>query len=225
MSNIALSSGVLPVLKFRNGASKKFTSIAGSQYLGQTLKWFNETELGNALQTLGFAYGAYRLTTPAGTKTIQGGSKQPNAAAVPKAQAPTGKTWSKSVNKGSLPVGGGTVQAPVQIPNLSSLTDAEKLKIADKYKQKSPINIPDSAKINAQSKNGYEQISYKWQQNGETIEVRWHTKTPGAPANQGNTFVVEKTIPGTPTGQRRTQQIMIGKNQWVSKYDWQKSYN
>lgn len=34
-------------------------TIAGSQYLGQTLKWFNETELGNALQTLGFAYGAY----------------------------------------------------------------------------------------------------------------------------------------------------------------------
>lgn len=198
-------------------------TIAGSQYLGQTIKWFNETELGNALKTLGFAYGAYRLTTPAGTKTIQGGNKQPNAAAVPKVKAPTGKTWSKTVNKGSLPTNGGTIKAPIQIPNLSSLTEAEKLKFAEKYRQKSPINIPDNAKINAQSKNGYEQISYKWQENGETIEVRWHTKTPGAPADQGNTFVVEKTIPGTPTGQRKTQQIMVGKNKWVSKYDWQKA--
>ncbi|WP_088810940.1 MULTISPECIES: hypothetical protein [unclassified Listeria] len=90
------------------------------------------------------------------------------------------------------------------------MSEDEKLKIANQYKKKSPIDIPNTADIKAQSKNGHEQISYKWKENDETIEVRWHTKTPGAPEGQGNTFVVEKTIPGNSEGKRRTQQILIG---------------
>lgn len=109
------------------------------------------------------------------------------------------------------------------VPKLSTLTEVEQLKLANQYKKKSPINIPESANIKAQSKNGYEQISYKWKENGDTIEVRWHTKTPGAPEGQGNTFVVEKTTPGTADGQRRSQQILVGKDKWVSKNDWQKA--
>ncbi|WP_271002207.1 pre-toxin TG domain-containing protein, partial [Listeria seeligeri] len=110
-----------------------------------------------------------------------------------------------------------------EVPKLSTLTEAERLRLANQYKKKSPINIPEDANIKAQSKNGYEQISYKWKENGETIEVRWHTRTPGAPEGQGNTFVVEKTIPGTADGQRRSQQILVGKDKWVSKNDWQKA--
>ncbi|MBC1632696.1 hypothetical protein HB948_04575 [Listeria welshimeri] len=109
------------------------------------------------------------------------------------------------------------------VPKLSTLTEAEQLKLANQYKKKSPIKIPENANIKAQSKNGYEQISYKWKENGETFEVRWHTRTPGAPEGQGNTFVVEKTIPGTTDGQRRSQQILVGDNKWVSKNDWQKA--
>ncbi|OTN89243.1 hypothetical protein A5819_001735 [Enterococcus sp. 7E2_DIV0204] len=85
------------------------------------------------------------------------------------------------------------------------------------------MNIPENANIKAQSKNGYEQISYKWKENGETIEARWHTRTLGAPEGQGNTFVVEKTIPGTADGQRCSQQILVGEDKWVSKNDWQKA--
>lgn len=109
------------------------------------------------------------------------------------------------------------------VPKLSTLTEAEQLKLANQYKKKSPVNIPENANIKAQSKNGYEQISYKWKENGETIEARWHTRTPGAPEGQGNTFVVEKTIPGTADGQRRSQQILVGEDKWVSKNDWQKA--
>ncbi|MHC5218404.1 hypothetical protein ACYSNR_17340 [Enterococcus sp. LJL128] len=109
------------------------------------------------------------------------------------------------------------------VPKLSTLTEAEQLKLANQYKKKSPINIPENANIKAQSKNGYEQISYKWKENGETIEVRWHTRTPGAPEGQGNTFVVEKKIHGTPDGKQKVQQIMVGKDKWVSKNEWQKA--
>lgn len=176
-------------------------TIAGSQYLGQTLKWFNETELGNALQMLGFAYGAYRLTTPSGTKTIQGGNKQPNTAAVPKVQAPSGKTWSKTVNRGSLPTGGATIQAPVQIPKLSTLTDAEKRVIADKYKQKSPISIPDSARITAETKSaGYEQIQYTWSDGEYNYTARWHTSTPNAPQGTLPNWRIDRKKPGFPGG-------------------------
>lgn len=109
------------------------------------------------------------------------------------------------------------------VPKLSTLTEAEQLKLANQYKKKSPVNIPENANIKAQSKNGYEQISYKWKENGETIEARWHTRTLGAPEGQGNTFVVEKTIPGTADGQRCSQQILVGEDKWVSKNDWQKA--
>ncbi|WP_314065417.1 hypothetical protein [uncultured Vagococcus sp.] len=62
-----------------------------------------------------------------------------------------------------------------KVPKISTLTEAEKLKLANQYKKKSPMNIPENAKINAQSKNRYEQISFKWKENGETIEVRCMT--------------------------------------------------
>ncbi|WP_271001600.1 T7SS effector LXG polymorphic toxin [Listeria seeligeri] len=69
-----------------------------------------------------------------------------------------------------------------KVPKLSSLSEKQQLKLANKYKKKSPIPIPDDAKIKAQTKKaGYEQISYKWKENGITYEVRWHTRTPGAP--------------------------------------------
>ncbi|MGX7245931.1 hypothetical protein ACWOC1_13895 [Enterococcus quebecensis] len=128
-------------------------------------------------------------------------------------------TLDRDKSKGSS----GYKKASGAVPKLSTLNEAEQLKLANQYKKKSPINIPENASIKAQSKNGYEQISYKWKENGETIEVRWHTRTPGAPEGQGNTFVVEKNIPGTADGQRRSQQVLVGKDKWVSKNDWQKA--
>ncbi|EMX4397240.1 LXG domain-containing protein [Listeria innocua] len=110
-------------------------------------------------------------------------------------------------------------------PKLSTLSEMEQLNLANKYKKKAPIVIPDNAKIKAQTKKaGYEQISYKWKDaDGVTFEVRWHTRTPGAPKEQGNTFVVEKAIPGTADGKLRVEQIMVGTDKWVSRIEWEKA--
>lgn len=44
--------------------------------------------------------------------------------------------------------------------------------------------------------DGYEQISYKWNDGTYKYEVRWHTRTSGgAPEGQGNTWVIQRTIP------------------------------
>ncbi|ELY0461696.1 LXG domain-containing protein [Listeria innocua] len=110
-------------------------------------------------------------------------------------------------------------------PKLSTLSEMEQLNLANKYKKKAPIAIPDNAKIKAQTKKaGYEQISYKWKDaDGVTFEVRWHTRTPGAPKEQGNTFVVEKSIPGTADGKLRVEQILVGTDKWVSRIEWEKA--
>jgi hypothetical protein len=181
-----------------------------------------------AVLAIGSYYSVKGLT---GTKTTAKQPKSMNKATGPKAKLPSDTTQGRQlkVKKADIPKGKSrSIVAPkkaggANVPKLSTLTEAEQLKLANQYKKKSPINIPENANIKAQSKNGYEQISYKWKENGETIEVRWHTRTPGAPEGQGNTFVVEKTIPGTADGQRRSQQILVGKDKWVSKNDWQKA--
>ncbi|HWQ51903.1 MAG TPA: hypothetical protein VN369_08900, partial [Terriglobales bacterium] len=85
----------------------------------------------------------------------------------------------------------------------------------------SPIKIPENATIKADTKAaGYDQISYKWTDSGYNYEARWHTKTLGAPAGQGNTWVVSRVTQGNPTGQRRVIHIMVG-NTWVTRHEWQ----
>ena len=96
-------------------------------------------------------------------------------------------------------------------------------KIPELAKQ-APIEIPSSATVKVQAKNGYDQISFKWTENGQNYEVRWHTKTPGAPEGQGNTWVVSRVTPGTPTGQVRTEQILVG-DTWIPRYQWQDAIN
>jgi len=96
-------------------------------------------------------------------------------------------------------------------------------RISDLSKQ-APIEISSSATVKIQAKNGYDQISFKWTENGQNYEVRWHTKTPGAPEGQGNTWVVSRVTPGTPTGQVRTEHILVG-DTWIPRYQWQDAIN
>ena len=88
----------------------------------------------------------------------------------------------------------------------------------------SPFEIPSDATVKVQAKNGYDQITYKWSADGYKYEVRWHTKTPGAPKGQGNTWVVSRVTPGTSTGQVRVEHILVGDN-WIPRYQWQNAIN
>ena len=90
--------------------------------------------------------------------------------------------------------------------------------------KQSPIEIPSSATVKVQAKNGYNQIAFKWAENGQNYEVRWHTKTPGAPEGQGNTWVISRVTPGSPTGQVRTEHILVG-DMWIPRYQWQEAIN
>ena len=92
---------------------------------------------------------------------------------------------------------------------------------ATKIARTSPIEIPESAKIAEQAKNGYDQIKYTWSEGGYKFEARWHTRTPGAPVEQGDTWVVTRTTPGTASGQQKVQHILTGDGEWTTMNEWQ----
>lgn len=92
----------------------------------------------------------------------------------------------------------------------------------------SPLKIPSSAKITDQKKNGYEQVKFNWERGEYKYQSRWHTRTPEAPKDQGNTWVVEKRKPGIGNGRNARpaeHYVLIGKNKngtykWVDKKKW-----
>ena len=107
------------------------------------------------------------------------------------------------------------------VGKFAEMTPDEAMKIAQEYRTRAPIEIPESATITPASKAGYEQISYNWRDGTFKYEVRWHTRTPGAPTNQGNTWVVERITPGS-GGIPPKSEILSG-GQWISRYEWQKA--
>ena len=101
----------------------------------------------------------------------------------------------------------------------SEMTEEEVSRIAETYRMEAPIEIPEFAVYKAQSKpGGYEQIAYTWRDGGAQYEVRWHTRTPGAPAEQGATWVVQRNYPGY-GGIGPHQEIFVA-GEWVSGRDW-----
>ena len=93
----------------------------------------------------------------------------------------------------------------------SDMNADEQLAISKRYAQTAPIEIPESANMKAKSMNdGYEQITYKWSDGTYKYEVRWHTRTSGAPIYEGNTWVIQRTIPGN-GGNRPQSFYKIGK--------------
>lgn len=102
----------------------------------------------------------------------------------------------------------------------SEMTEEEIAKIAEDYRTKAPIEVPSNAKFKAQTKSsGYEQITYKWNDGTYKYEVRWHTRTPGAPADQVNTWVIQKTVPGS--GGTKPATYILSGDRWVPRYEWQ----
>ena len=108
----------------------------------------------------------------------------------------------------------------IKLSRFSEMEESEILKIVEMHRKKAPIKIPESANVKAKSMNeGYEQISYKWNDGIYKYEVRWHTRTPGAPKDQGNTWVIQRTKPGN-GGQKPSTQFLIGDNEWVEGWKW-----
>ena len=115
---------------------------------------------------------------------------------------------------------GKIVESGGKIFKFSDMTESEIAKIVERYRKKAPIEIPDTAKYKAKSMaDGYEQISYKWNDGTYKYEVRWHTRTSGAPEGQGNTWVIQRTIPGN-GGKKPSTQFLIGENEWVEGWKW-----
>ena len=92
----------------------------------------------------------------------------------------------------------------------------------------SPIEIPRNASYKEEHKNGYDQIKYTWNRGDYKYTSRWHTRTPGAPEEQGNTWVVERKRSGIgngPNARKKVEEILVGKNsdgsnKWISKSEW-----
>lgn len=88
----------------------------------------------------------------------------------------------------------------------------------------SPIKIPSSAIIIEEQKNGYEQVKYTWKKDDYSYTSRWHTRTPNAPKEQGDSWVVQRDKAGIGYGKNARpakHEILVGKNKWVSKKEWQ----
>lgn len=88
---------------------------------------------------------------------------------------------------------------------------------------RSPITIPSSATEKTEKKNGYNQVKYTWKRGEYTYTSRWHTRTPNAPKEQGNSWVVERKISGVGHGKNarpKREEVLVGKNKWISKREW-----
>ncbi len=92
----------------------------------------------------------------------------------------------------------------------------------------SPLKVPETATIKEEQKQGYDQVKYSWQRGEYKYQSRWHTRTPNATKNQGNTWVVERRIPGIgngPNARKAKEEVLVGrtqsgKNIWVDKKIW-----
>lgn len=59
-----------------------------------------------------------------------------------------------------------------------------------------------------------------------TKTSRWHTRTPNAPKEQGDSWVVQRDKAGIGYGKNirpPQHEILVGENKWVSKQEWQKA--
>ncbi len=132
---------------------------------------------------------------------------------------------------GGAPDRAGNEPAAAWQPEKNSSVGAKEIALEDRsgitkeLAKTSPVIIPSNAIIKSCTKaGGYDQISYKWTDSEYKYEARWHTKTPGAPTGQGNTWVITRVTPGTATGKARKVHILAG-DKWVSRFEWQAAIN
>ncbi len=95
--------------------------------------------------------------------------------------------------------------------------------------ESSPILIPVDAKIKDEQKAaGYRQIKYEWEKGEYKYISRWHERTPNAPKNQKESWVVERKKKGIGFGKNarpKKEEILVGKDKkgnlvWIDKHIW-----
>lgn len=104
-------------------------------------------------------------------------------------------------------------------------------KLADEYFKtilpaSSPLTIPSTAKVTIQHKEAYDQVKYQWTDGNYKYTSRWHTRTPNAPVSQGDSWGVERHLPGIgsgPNARPSKREILVGKDKWVAKEQWDKA--
>jgi len=121
------------------------------------------------------------------------------------------------------------VAAPETVAAAKSVQDLVRDGIA---LNKTPVEIPSSAKFQIDSRRGYTQASWRWtDQNGIKYEARLHDPTSGAPEGSQANWRVERTTPGTggkdPATRFPRGEQYIGDGMWVPNkiwYDAQSAY-
>lgn len=65
-------------------------------------------------------------------------------------------------------------------------------------------------------------LSFRWKRGEYEYNARWHTRTPNAPKEQENTWVIERTLKGIGFGKnkRPKQKHYLCGKKWVSEHDW-----
>ena len=86
---------------------------------------------------------------------------------------------------------------------LNNLTEAEHQVVANAFRNRSSIPIPVDVAPVIQSKNGYDQIRFKWNDGTYTFEARWHDATPNAPEGTIPNWRVNRTTPGSAGSRNR----------------------
>lgn len=101
--------------------------------------------------------------------------------------------------------------------------------LRDELPKKSPIHIPANSDYVEQNKTGYQQVKYKWTRGRYKYLSRWHSRTPNAPLSQGDSWVVERHLPGIGNGpnahpSRREILIRTGSgSRWIPRSTWNKA--
>ncbi len=105
--------------------------------------------------------------------------------------------------------------------NFNLMTKQQAEEIASKIKKRSPVQVPSNAIQKIEQKPaGYAQIKYTWTENGVKYESRWHTRTPGAPANQTNSWVVTRKTQGSRTQKAGETEYLLNNGKWISESQW-----
>ena len=82
-----------------------------------------------------------------------------------------------------------------QEKNLTKLSEH-----SDTLKEFCPLKVPKTHNIKAEYKRaGYYMLSFRWKRGEYEYNARWHTRTPNAPKEQENTWVIERTLKGKST--------------------------